>query len=385
MVTGSSTGIGRACALHLDRLGFKVFAGVRKEADGERLRAEASERLEPLILDVTDSEHISRAAERVSEATEARLAGLVNNAGIGVGGPLELLSVSDFRHQIEVNLIGQVAVTQAFIPALRRARGRLVFISSIGGLIATPYMAPYHASKFGIEAVGDVLRQELRPFGVQVSIVEPGSVATPIWEKGRATAQAVRGTLSAEGQELYGEPLARADEDAGADRRARRAAREGRQGRCPRPDREEAPNALSGWRRRQGDGDPQEAASRSPSRSPRGPGDRSHDQGALRARLGQASRDGAPALGRAAGCRCPVCTSINCEGTDRVLVGHLLMSKRGAGRAPRFTLRLGVTVELSSRSVARRRSRPGAGAGRRAEARASRPGRRRSRSAGGCR
>ena len=212
VVTGSSTGIGRACALHLDRLGFKVFAGVRKEADRERLRGEASEKLEPLILDVTDSEDISRVAEHVSEATEARLAGLVNNAGIGVGGPLELLPVSDFRHQIEVNLIGQVAVTQAFIPALRRARGRLVFISSIGGLLATPYMAPYHASKFGIEAVGDVLRQELRQFGVQVSIVEPGSVATPMWEKGRATAQAVRGTLSAEGQELYGEPLARAEE-----------------------------------------------------------------------------------------------------------------------------------------------------------------------------
>ena len=209
VVTGSSTGIGRSCALHLDRLGFKVFAGVRKEADRERLRAEASERLEPLILDVTDSEDISRAAEHVSEAP---LAGLVNNAGIGTGGPLELLSLSDFRHQIEVNLIGQVAVTQAFIPALRRARGRLVFISSIGGLLATPYMAPYHASKFGIEAVGDVLRQELRQFGVQVSIVEPGSVATPIWDKGRATAEAVRGNLSAEGQELYGESLARAEE-----------------------------------------------------------------------------------------------------------------------------------------------------------------------------
>jgi NAD(P)-dependent dehydrogenase (short-subunit alcohol dehydrogenase family) len=215
VVTGSSTGIGRACALHLDRLGFSVFAGVRKEADRERLRGEASENLEPLILDVTDSEDISRAAGHVSEATDARLAGLVNNAGIGVGGPLELLSLSDFRHQIEVNLIGQVAVTQAFIPSLRRARGRLVFISSIGGLLAAPYMSPYHASKFGIEAVGDVLRQELRQFGVQVSIVEPGSVATPLWEKGRATAEAVRGNLSAEGQELYGESLARAEKTLG--------------------------------------------------------------------------------------------------------------------------------------------------------------------------
>jgi len=196
----------------LDRLGFKVFAGVRKQADQERLRGEASERLEPLILDVTDSEDISQAAERVSTATDARLAGLVNNAGIGVGGPLELLPLSSFRHQIEVNLIGQVAVTQAFIPALRRARGRLVFISSIGGLLATPYMSPYHASKFGIEAVGDVVRQELRQFGVHVSIVEPGSIATPIWEKGRATAEAVRDSLSPEGQELYGEPIGRFDE-----------------------------------------------------------------------------------------------------------------------------------------------------------------------------
>jgi NAD(P)-dependent dehydrogenase (short-subunit alcohol dehydrogenase family) len=212
VVTGSSSGIGRACALHLDRLGFKVYAGVRKEVDAERLRGEASEHLEPLILDVTDSEQISGAAEHVSQATESHLAGLVNNAGIGVGGPVELISLNDFRHQIEVNLVGQVAVTQAFIPALRRARGRLVFISSIGGLIATPYMSPYHASKFGIEAVGDVLRQELRPFGVQVSIVEPGSVATPIWEKGSATAKEVRSNLSAEGQELYGESLTRAEE-----------------------------------------------------------------------------------------------------------------------------------------------------------------------------
>jgi NAD(P)-dependent dehydrogenase (short-subunit alcohol dehydrogenase family) len=212
VVTGSSTGIGRACALHMDRLGFKVFAGVRKEADGERLRGEASERLEPLILDITDQEQISQAAEQVSQATGAELAGLVNNAGIGVGGPVELLSMDDFRRQIEVNLIGQIAVTQAFIPALRQARGRLVFISSIGGLVAMPYMAPYHASKFGIEAVGDVVRQELRQFGVQVSIVEPGSIATPIWQKGTATAKAARGNLSPEGQKLYGKPIGRIEE-----------------------------------------------------------------------------------------------------------------------------------------------------------------------------
>jgi NAD(P)-dependent dehydrogenase (short-subunit alcohol dehydrogenase family) len=209
VVTGSSTGIGRACALQLDRLGFKVFAGVRREDDGEELRSQASGQLEPLILDVTDPSHVSRAAVRISEATGGRLSGLVNNAGIGVGGPLELMSLDDFRHQIEVNLIGQVAVTQALIPALRQARGRLVFISSIGGLVATPYMSPYHASKFGIEAVADSLRLELRRFGVAVSIVEPGSVATPIWDKGQATARAVRDKLTAEGEELYGEQIGR--------------------------------------------------------------------------------------------------------------------------------------------------------------------------------
>ena len=209
VVTGSSTGIGRACALHLDRLGFKVFAGVRKEVDAQGLRDEASAQLEPLILDVTEPDDVSRAAARVSEDAGGRLAGLVNNAGIGLGGPLELLPLEDFRHQIEVNLIGQVAVSQALIPALRRARGRLVFISSIGGLMANPFMSPYHASKFGIEAVGDSLRLELRPFGVTVSIVEPGSIATPMWEKGKATAREVRGSLTAEGRELYGESIAR--------------------------------------------------------------------------------------------------------------------------------------------------------------------------------
>jgi NAD(P)-dependent dehydrogenase (short-subunit alcohol dehydrogenase family) len=209
VITGSSTGIGRASALHLDRLGFKVFAGVRKEADGERLRGEATDSLEPLILDVTDADQISRARERVSKVTGGRLAGLINNAGVGVGGPLELLPVDDFRRQIEVNLIGQVAVTQAFIPALRAARGRIVFISSIGGLVATPYMAPYHASKFAVEAVGDSLRQELRQFGVKVSIVEPGSIATPIWDKAQKTAETTIAGVTEEGQELYGGQLAR--------------------------------------------------------------------------------------------------------------------------------------------------------------------------------
>jgi NAD(P)-dependent dehydrogenase (short-subunit alcohol dehydrogenase family) len=209
VVTGSSTGIGRACVLELDRLGFMVFAGVRKAEDGDALRAVASDRLEPLILDITDAGDIAAAVDRVAEVDPGGLSGLVNNAGVGVGGPLELIPIDDFRRQVEINLIGQIAVTQAFLPALRKARGRVVFLSSIGGLVANPYMSPYHASKFGIEAVGDALRQELRPFGVEVSIVEPGSVATPIWEKGKGTAEAIRGRLTSEQEALYGEKVAR--------------------------------------------------------------------------------------------------------------------------------------------------------------------------------
>ena len=182
---------------------------MRKEADAEAVRAAGSDRLQPLILDVTKEDEIAAAAERVAEASPAGLAGLVNNAGVGVGGPLELIPIDDFRRQIEVNLIGQVAATQAFLPALRRARGRVVFLSSIGGLNANPYMSPYHASKFGIEAVGDALRQELRPFGVEVSLVEPGSVATPIWEKGKESAEAIRRGLTPEEERLYGDRVAR--------------------------------------------------------------------------------------------------------------------------------------------------------------------------------
>jgi NAD(P)-dependent dehydrogenase (short-subunit alcohol dehydrogenase family) len=195
--------------MELDRLGFAVFAGVRKEADAETLRAAGSDRLRPLILDVTKADEIAAATQLVTEESPGGLAGLVNNAGVGVGGPLELIPINDFRRQIEVNLIGQIAVTQAFLPALRAARGRVVFLSSIGGLNANPYMSPYHASKFGIEAVGDALRQELRQFGIEVSLIEPGSVATPIWEKGKESADAIQDRLTPEDERLYGDKVAR--------------------------------------------------------------------------------------------------------------------------------------------------------------------------------
>jgi NAD(P)-dependent dehydrogenase (short-subunit alcohol dehydrogenase family) len=200
LVTGASTGIGRATALRLAAAGWTVMAGVRDEDAGQRLAQEAGPagRLIPLRLDVTDAALIAAAAARVDDVAAAPggsssggLDALVNNAGIGVGGPLELVSVEDLRTQFEVNVHGQVAVTQAVLPALRRARGRIVFVSSVGGKVAMAFTAPYAASKHAVEALGDALRVELHGSGIQVALVEPGSVATPIWDKGRAAAELV--------------------------------------------------------------------------------------------------------------------------------------------------------------------------------------------------
>lgn len=188
IVTGASTGIGRATALRLDASGWRVFAGVRNPADGESLRQAASERLVPLTLDVTEPEQIVAAAARVEKESEDGLHGLVNNAGVAIPGPLETIPLEDFRRQLEVNLVAYVAVTQALLPSIRKAKGRVVFVSSIGGRMAFPFGGPYHASKFGTEAIGDVFRQELRPWGLRVAIVEPGSIDTPIWERGQRKA-----------------------------------------------------------------------------------------------------------------------------------------------------------------------------------------------------
>jgi NAD(P)-dependent dehydrogenase (short-subunit alcohol dehydrogenase family) len=208
LISGASTGIGRACAEHLDSLGFTVFAGVRKQPDADSLRSAGSGRIRPLMLDVTDSESIAGAMASVDEASPAGLAGLVNNAGISVGGPLEFVPIDDWRRQLEVNFIGQVAVTQAALPALRRARGRIVNMTSIGGRLASPLLGPYNASKYALEAVTDALRLELRQFGIEVTAVEPGAVATPIWEKGRASLGDARANLPAEALELYSAGIA---------------------------------------------------------------------------------------------------------------------------------------------------------------------------------
>jgi len=208
LVTGASTGIGRATALRLDRAGHHVFAGVRKPEDGERLVADASGRLEPVRLDVTRQAEVDAAMKRMAEAAgEGGLDGLVNNAGMAISGPLEAVPLDDLRRQLEVNLLGQVAVTQATLPMLRAARGRIVFVTSIGGLVATPFFGPYNASKFALEAIADCLRVELRPFGVDVIAVEPGSIATEIWERGAANASAIAEGMSAEHRRLYGEAI----------------------------------------------------------------------------------------------------------------------------------------------------------------------------------
>jgi NAD(P)-dependent dehydrogenase (short-subunit alcohol dehydrogenase family) len=206
VITGASTGIGRACALHLDDEGHQVFAGVRKDADGESLASKASSRLVPIIIDVTDEGSIAAAAKLVDDAVgSGGLQGLVNNAGIAVSGPLEYLPVDDLRKQLEVNVIGQIAVTQAFLPLIRRGRGRIVNIGSVAGRApSAPLIGPYAASKMAMEALTDSLRLELARWDIHVSIVEPGSIATPIWDKSGPDFDRLTNAMSDEGKSRYG-------------------------------------------------------------------------------------------------------------------------------------------------------------------------------------
>jgi NAD(P)-dependent dehydrogenase (short-subunit alcohol dehydrogenase family) len=208
VVTGASTGIGNACALHLDRIGFRVFAGVRRDEDAERLRSSASERLIPLKIEITDSESIDRAAREVETALAGeQLRGLVNNAGIAVSGPVEFLPIDEIRKQLEVNFIGHVAVTQAFLALLRHSRGRIVNIGSVGGEVALPFLSPYAASKHAIEGFSDSLRREVEPLGVRVSVVRPGAVQSSIWERGNAAADDLLGKIPPEAFEVYGDAV----------------------------------------------------------------------------------------------------------------------------------------------------------------------------------
>ncbi len=203
VITGTSSGIGKACALYLDKLGFKVYAGVRKQVDGDNLKNEASERLTPLILDVTDEESIHAVASMIEKETDGNVFGLINNAGIGRGGALEVTPVAEIRKLLEVNLIGLMAVTQAFIPMLRQASGRIINIGSTSGFLAFPGASAYSASKFAVRAITDSLRVELKPFGMSVILVAPGAIESAIWEKGKAYKEEMRKNVKPEIAELY--------------------------------------------------------------------------------------------------------------------------------------------------------------------------------------
>jgi NAD(P)-dependent dehydrogenase (short-subunit alcohol dehydrogenase family) len=211
VITGASTGIGRACALTLASRGFQVFAGVRKEEDGRDLRrAAAFGLLTPVHLDVTDAASIAAVTQQVAAEVgdQSGLSGLVNNAGTTLPCPVEFLPLSGFRHQLEVNLTGPLAVTQSLLPLLRRAQGRVVNVTSLGGRFGTPLMAPYAAAKHGLEGLSDVMRLEFGRLGVHVSIIEPGYVSTAMRGKlERDTEETIR-SLPDEARSRYAEPLA---------------------------------------------------------------------------------------------------------------------------------------------------------------------------------
>jgi NAD(P)-dependent dehydrogenase (short-subunit alcohol dehydrogenase family) len=208
VITGASSGIGRACALTLDNNGFRVFAGVRNDADGTALQAAASAALTPVHIDVTDEQSITAMAERVRTAVgEAGLAGLVNNAGTTLPGPVEYLPLSGFRRQLEVNLVGPLAVTQALLPLLQSGRGRVVNVTSAAGKAGVPLMAPYVAAKHALEGLSDVLRLEFRQLGVHVSVIEPGFIATAMGGKLKHDAEGAIRSLPDAGRRRYGPQL----------------------------------------------------------------------------------------------------------------------------------------------------------------------------------
>ncbi len=211
LISGASTGIGRALSLELARQGCRVFAGVRNPADGEALQSQASAQLTPLILDVSQPDSIASACARVAEQTGGDLYCLVNNAGVSIGAALEYLPLSEFRQQLEVNLVGQLALTQASLPMLRAINGsRIFFISSVGGRVSMPFNGPYSASKAALISLADTLRLELAPWPIFVTTFVVASVQTPIWQKAAHTAGKILRSLPPEALERYGELQKRA-------------------------------------------------------------------------------------------------------------------------------------------------------------------------------
>ncbi len=204
LVTGASSGMGKACALRLSQAGYTVFAGVRKERDASLLKQAASPRLTPVLLDVTDERSIAQACQRIRETVGAAgLVGLVNNAGVGVTAPIELVPLEELRRQFDVNVIGQVAVIQAFLPLIRDAHGCIITVGSVGGKITIPFGGPLCSSKYAFESINDALRMELRPWGIHVVLVAPGSIRTPAVDKLVTESEAMMKTFSAEGRARY--------------------------------------------------------------------------------------------------------------------------------------------------------------------------------------
>jgi len=218
LVTGANRGIGRASVRELARLGFQVIAGVRNEADGRTLAAEVGPAVSAILLDVTRPDQVARAAEAVRAAAGERgLYGLVNNAGIVVAGPAEFLPLEALREQLEVNLVGLLGLTQALLPALRRAGGRIVNVSSVNGRIATSFSGAYAASKFALEALSDALRRELDG-AVDVIVIQPGAFKTDIWDSSRERARTLIQGYPPEAHRYYGRVLARLGEVRAPDR-----------------------------------------------------------------------------------------------------------------------------------------------------------------------
>lgn len=208
LITGASTGIGAGCAVGLAKRGYRVFAGVRRAEDGERLVGQSGSGLVPVLLDVTRSETIDAVRKQLDESLgDEGLFGLFNNAGVSVAGPIEYLPLDDLRWQLEVNVVGQVAVTQAFLPMLRKARGRIITTGSVGGFVSSPFLAAYNMSKYAMEAFTDALRIELKPQGIEVILLEPAAIATEIWDKGTAASEPYTKNPPPGFVELYGEFL----------------------------------------------------------------------------------------------------------------------------------------------------------------------------------
>lgn len=204
LITGASSGMGKATSLRLAQAGFTVYAAVRKQRDADALKASRVPRLVPILLDVTKAETISAAFLAIrDDAGSAGLAGLVNNAGIAVTGPIELVPLDELRRQFEVNVFGQVAVTQAFLPLIRLARGRIVNVGSVGARFALPFGGGLNASKAAFESISDSLRMELRPWGIHVVLVSPGSIRTAAEDKLLQDSQAAIAAFPPDGQAHY--------------------------------------------------------------------------------------------------------------------------------------------------------------------------------------